>query len=411
MKIKGNFFLSELSMVRIKNRIWSLIKDFFYFQRAIEGPIVRNLYYSGYSSQKRVLIFYLSDGFFRELDFNEGGRTVQFEIFRIVNVFGNLGYCVDLINYNDTRAISLLGKQRYNFVFGFGEAFYQFVKYRSDVISILYMTENHPEFSYREEKIRTEYFKVRHGKHVPLVRSGRFYKLEHLSKTYDFLITLGEIKPFENQYKNPYTIFPSGFSPFGYKLPEKNFLNARRNFLWLGSDAVIHKGLDLLVDIFSSRDDIVLHICGLNKAARELLGIRKKENIHDYGFVNVQSNVFHSIAEQCAYSILPSCSEACATSITTSMSYGLIPVVIKDSGFNRLNVNAVFLEDYKIDYIDKVLTDLSKKNPSELETFSQQVKNFASANFTLEAFESHFRKIILQIIERQGNVIDSNDES
>jgi len=389
---------------KINKKIWPLIKDYFYLQRVTDTPLIKNISFSCDSNQKRVLVFYLSDIYFRDFDMMKSGRTVPYEIFKIINVFSHLGYCIDLVSHNDIKAIKMISEKDYDMVFGFGDAFYEFAELRPEVLSVLYMTEHHPDFSFREEQKRADYFYERHGRRVPLERSGRFYKKEHMSHKYHSVITLSEVKPFENLYKKPYNIYPSGFISREFKFPIKDFEKARRNFLWLGSDAVIHKGLDLLIDIFSSRDDIFLHICGLNDKSRKLLCIPKKENIFDYGFINVQSSEFQDIICKCAYSVLPSCSEGFATSITTSMLYGLIPVVNKDTGFNRLNDMAMFFEDYHVEYIEKSLINLAHINSSDLESLSHKVREFASANFTLEAFELRFLEILTDIIEKPESI-------
>jgi hypothetical protein len=393
---------------KINNKIWPFVKDFFYQQRVADTPLIRNINFSCNGYQKRVLVLYLSDIYFRDFDMTKSGRTVPYEIFKIINVFSQFGYCIDLASHNDIKAIQMLSKKDYDMVFGFGDAFYEFAELRPEVLSVLYMTEHHPDFSFREEQKRADYFYERHGRRVPLERSGRFYKKEHMGHKYDSVITLGEVKPFAKQYKNPYNIYPSGFISRDFEFPVKDFEKARKNFLWLGSDAVIHKGLDLLIDIFSLRDDIFLHICGLNEKSRKLLGIPKRENLLDYGFINVQSPEFQDIIGKCAFSVLPSCSVGFATSITTSMLYGMIPVVNKDTGFNRLNDLAFFFDDYHVESMAKVLNDLADKNPSDLISLSENVKDFASANFTLDAFESRFREIIGDITENPEIVSGKN---
>jgi glycosyltransferase involved in cell wall biosynthesis len=216
----------------------------------------------------------------------------------------------------------------------------------------------------------------------------------------DFIIiALGEIEHYRKQYEKPYSIFPTGFLNSDFVFKHKNHVDARSHFLWLGSSAVIHKGLDLLIDVFRERDDITLHICGLDQLSRELLDIPKRSNIIDYGFISINSDTFLNIAGACSYSILPSCSEGMATSVTTSMLHGMVPVVIKDTGFNRLGEYAIFLDDYKVDYLDDMLSRLAKIDPSELEVLSQKVRAFACRNFSPEAYENQLRSILAEIIQ------------
>jgi hypothetical protein len=80
------------------------------------------------------------------------------------------------------------------------------------------------------------------------------------------------------------------------------------------------------------------------------------------------------------------------------MMHGLIPVVMKDAGFNRLGENAIFLEDYRIDYLDHMLSVLTESDPSELELLSEKAHSFANRNFTPVAYEENLRFILNEII-------------
>jgi len=316
-----------------------------------------------------------------------------------VNILSGLGFGIDIIGCNDVKALEVIKCKNYDLIFGFGENFYQLTNLQPSAISILFMTENHPEFSYQEERKRLDYFYARHKKHIPIFRSGNYYKIKHLEKRYTQIITLSETEPLKNQYDNPYTIFPTGIINPNFVFQNKYHYASRKHFLWLGYNGAIHKGLDLLIDVFSQRQDINLHICGLQDSDRKILKIPKRENIFEYGHVDIKSGIFLEVIEICSFSILPSCSEGCATSITTSMLHGLIPVVIKDTGFNRLGDNAIFLNDYKIDYLDAKLTELASYNPDKLKLLSKKVYDFAHQNFSISKFEDNFKTIILDILK------------
>lgn len=386
---------------KIKKKIWRNIKNLFHLEAASEPGFIQNINYNVTPFQKKLLVSYLTHGFFLNLD-NYTGRTVLLEISKIIKVFSDFGYCIDVIDCNDVKSIELIKDKKYNTIFGFGEVFFRMTQLQPKATSILYLTEQHPEVSYREEKKRLDYFYARHKKRLPIVRSGMFYKIRHLEKKYTHVITLSEIEPLKNQYTQPYTIFPTGIENPNFDLEIKNHYEARKGFLWLGSTGAIHKGLDLLIDIFSAREDINLHICGIHGSDRKVLNIPKKENIFDHGHINIASDTFLEIIKSCSYSILPSCSEGCSTSITTSMLNGLIPVVMRDAGFNRLSDKAIFLDDYRIEYIDGILTKLSNEPPDLISAYSKKVSDFAHKEFSLSTFENNFRKIINDIQEQNN---------
>ena len=403
-------FLSSTFIIKTKEKIWTYIKEFFFFQRVIDTTIVQNINYDSTSTQQKLLICYKTKGYFVDVE-KYLGRTFVNEIFTIIKKFSELGYCIDIVDCDNLKVVELIREKKYDLIFGFGESFYQITTLQPDAISILYMTENHPEFSRHEEKKRIEYFYERKGKHTKLKRSGGYYKLYHLKKKYNQVITLSEIEPLKHQYKKPYSIFPTGIINLQYIFKIKDHALSRKHFLWLGSSGAIHKGLDLLIDIFENRDDITLHICGLTKPDKKLLNIPKIKNIIDYGHINIKSELFLQLVEKCSYIILPSCSEGFSTSIATGMLHGMIPIVVKDTGFNRLGDNTIFLEDYNLEYINSSLSEVSNYLPEKLNIFNKKVFDFGRKNFTISNFEKEFKKIILEILYQKTESSGSLSES
>jgi len=384
--------------MKINNKVWNYIKDYFYYHRISDTPVILNINDDCKGDQKRAVICYLTYSFLCDWGSTNIGRTQPFEIMKIVKTISGFGYAVDIIGCNDLKALVVLKNRKYDLIFGFGEAFYQMTNLHPNAKSILYMTENTPAFSYKQEKERIDYFYQRHGRKINLRRSGKYFKKHHLDKLYSHVITMGEAELLQNSYNNPKSIFPTGLRNIRYSFTEKNHLQSRNNYLWFGSTGAIHKGLDILLDVFYKRDDIILHICGLDKKERKILNIRQKDNIIEYGHVDVNSDAYLELIQKCTYIILPSCSEGFSTAVTTGMLHGLIPIVIKDTGFNRAGDNVILLEDYKVDYLAETINELSCSDPHELSKLSKKVFDFAQENFSLEAFENHFRKIMTEII-------------
>jgi len=385
---------------RLSNKIWRMFKDRFYDQRIADTSLVQNINYSALETQKKAVICYLTASYTRDWESNNIGRTQPFEILSISKVIADAGYCIDIIDCNDTKALAYL-KEKYDLIFGFGETFFQLTQKHPKAKSILYMTEHHPDFADRAEKKRLAYFYERHKKKGRIVRSGNFYKPHHFKNSFSHLITMSEVEPFKNTYTNPYTIFPTGVTNSDFNFEGKQHQSSRHNFLWLGSYGAIHKGLDLLLDVFENRDDIVLHIAGLSEEDEKLLSPKKKDTIINHGYINIKSNTFLEVAKKCSYVILPSCSEGFSTAITTGMLHGMIPIVMKDTGFNRLKENVILLENYEISYLDKKLTEIASKSSKELEQFSNNVHEFARNNFLPASFELNFRKIMQSILNNR----------
>ncbi len=379
---------------KLKNKIWRNIREYFYEQRIADGAVVQNINFDTVKPQKKAVICYLTTSFFADWDTTNIGRTQPFEILAITKNLIGLGYRIDVIGCNDLRALDQLGNKKYDLVFGFGETHYRLTKLHPNAISVLYMTEHHPDFADVAEKKRLAYFYERHHKNARIVRSGNFYKPHHFTISYNHVITMSEVEPFLSEYAKPIPIFPTGVINPKFNPGSKNQALAKKEFLWLGSFGAIHKGLDILLDVFSQREDIVLHIAGLSEEDRNLLQPAKRKNIIDHGFVDIKSDSFLNLVQKCAFVILLSCSEGFSTAVTTGMLHGLIPVVNKDTGFNRMGDNGFLLEDFKVSFVNNALTDLSNLSEDYLETLSQQVIAFAHENLTIHAFDRKINNVL-----------------
>lgn len=394
---------------RLLNKIWESIKDYFYDQRVLDSPVVQNLNYSHLGGQKKAIVCYLTYSHFTNWESTASGRTQPFEIMAIVKILASLGYSIDIIGCNDMRALSYIESKQYDLIFGFGETFYQLAKKQLSAVTVLYMTEQHPDFSFREEQKRIDYFNKRRNKQLKVSRSGKFYKRHHFDRLYTEVIVMGEVDDFLEDYSRPFTVFPTGLVNPNYCFKTKAYTQTRKHFLWLGSPgAGIHKGLDLLLEIFSMRDDLVLHIGGIGEDDKKKVNFPIKNNIIDHGFITINSDFFLKLNDQCSFILLPSCSEACATSVATGMLHGLIPVVMKDAGFNRLKSSAVFLSDFRLDYLNARVDDLANLTPLELETMSRSAYEFAMANFTIQAFSANMFQILESITAANAMGYTSN---
>lgn len=362
----------------------------------IKTPFVKNINLDLTKSQKRVLISYID--YFSTANLNSKmGHTNLLESIQIINVFKEFDYIIDVAHCNSEESLEFLKGEKYDIIFGFGQVFRKISKLNPLAKKIIYVTENHPELSLKNELERNQYFYERTGKKIPLRRSGVYYK-ENDFENIDYAIIMGEKKPFEKYSFKKYNIFPTGFLNKNYIFKNRDIDNSKKNFLWLGSNGAVHKGLDLLIEVFKNYPEINLHICGFNQEEK-YLKIPKLENIINYGRIDIQSQEFLKLADRCSYIILPSCSEGFSTSIGTGMLHSMIPLVCKDTGFNRLDDKVILFDDHKIEYLEKEIINLSLKKDDELEELHEKVYLYARNNFTIEDFTEKFRNIIKGIID------------
>lgn len=272
-----------------------------------------------------------------------------------------------------------------------------------NAIKIVYLTECAPNFSYKHEKERVEYYYKRHKKRVLITRSGKFFN-NKLIKNSNYGIFFG------NQYNKQsfYGLFdlekifllnPTGLINRDY-IPNrnKNFEICKRNFLWFGSTGAIHKGLDILLDVFSKHKDLNLYIAGLNKNEKWLLERYKFcKNIIDCGFIDVYSKNFIKLMNDVAFVILPSASEGMATSVLTCMKHGLIPIVTQNVGIDTDNFG-ITLEEYKVKYIENKILEISMMKNEDIYERYCNLLTYVKNKYELHIFEKDFSEIINKIL-------------
>ena len=175
---------------------------------------------------------------------------------------------------------------------------------------------------------------------------------------------------------------------------------SKRNFLWFGSSGAIHKGLDILLDIFKENKNLKLYIAGLSDTEKWVISHYKDcKNIINLGFVDVQSLEFIEIMDKVAFVLLPSASEGMSTSVLTCMKHGLIPVVTANVGIDVDNIG-IFLDDYKIEYVENKILELSNMDNSKIKELYNNLLLYVDDKFEVKYFKEDFNKIINSILTK-----------
>ncbi|NRB37948.1 MAG: glycosyltransferase [Pseudomonadales bacterium] len=348
--------------------------------------------------QKKVLVSYI-DGHLYETLSGSIYHTNVLEANQIIKFFIDNDFVIDLIHCQEND-FSKIKEKQYDVIFGFGVAFEYFCSRQEKANRILYLTEGTPEFSRNAELKRIEYYYERKNIRCKVSRSGRYFTNKSFENI-DYVISLGDVEQLSGLKIKTYSINPTGLLNKKYSFFKRNFDESKKNFLWFGSEGAIHKGLDLLIDAFEGQKDLTLHVCGLIDKEKNLIKASSK-NIINHNRIDVNGEHFIELVNKCSYIILPSCSEAMSTSVLTGMLHGLIPIVIEDTGFNKLKDKALFLKNYQIDYIEQELTNISKKSNSELEVLHEDIFKYARHEFSINTFTNNLNNTLSEILEKEN---------
>jgi glycosyltransferase involved in cell wall biosynthesis len=204
--------------------------------------------------------------------------------------------------------------------------------------------------------------------------------------------------------KPMYPIPGTGSHSVLYEWPEgKNFEDCRRSYLWLGSDAFVRKGLDLVLDVFARMPQYRLSVCGPVHEDQDFVSAYHKElfetpNIRTIGWVDVGSREFADITTQCIGLICPSCCEGQCGAVITCLHAGLIPIASYESGVD-LNGFGVTLMDCSIEEITRSIEMISSLPAAELQTMARKGWEYARENHSRDCFAREWRRALGAILE------------
>lgn len=345
--------------------------------------------------QKKILISYLDyDRTAYSLRHANVHTNLQ-EMMQMIKVLIDMDYSIDVCACNNEDAALEMPSDYYDVIFGFGDMFRLAKKRNPKAYTIMYMTENPYTISRNGERERIDYFYERTGKRIPFARTGKFY-LENDESLADAVICLGEKKYFNNDKVQ--RIFPSAFKNKKY---EVNVCEKRRNtnFLVFGVKGFVHKGNDLLIEVFQKHPEWNLYMCGreIHEECRRL-GLVLPANVIDCGFVDVSSEKFLELIEICPFVLLPSCSEGMSTSLLTCMGHGLIPVTMRGTGMDELFDYCEYFEDYHLSAIESKIEALAGMDTKKMEKYSNKIYEYANENFALKSFTEHFKKCMEELV-------------
>ena len=171
----------------------------------------------------------------------------------------------------------------------------------------------------------------------------------------------------------------------------------RMHFLWFGSQGVIHKGLDILIDAFRTMPDCILNIYGVPQQEMKIVQPLLSSNIFVHKTCNVMSdNFLTEVVGENVFVVSASCSEGMMSGIATCMLHGIIPIVTKETGYESSSCIFEF-EDYTVEKIQEAIREVNSLSLKDIYKLSQECFEYAHRQFTLEAFRKRFVEIVTEL--------------
>jgi len=357
---------------------------------------------------KKVLIAYITKPFFEGINYS---HTNSLECLTAAEIFNNLGYRVDVIDYNLTKKINYA---QYDIIYGMGSALERAFYYQgtNKQLRIFYATGCNPIYSDVATTLRAREFYLEHN--IILMNSARIVRKSQHAQILlsDAVIVLGNknvLDTYTNidpQRTDRYIKLNAFFyDTYNINLEKKDFSKAKKHFLWFGSGGLLHKGLDILIDIFSKREDIHLHICGNLSNEKGFFNYYKyeltnKKNIIYHGFIDIRSKQFKSIMDICGFVIFPSVSEGGSPALLNTIANGgLIPIITKLTGLD-LSKYGWIIDKPKLKNFEMAIDMVLKLENDELKQKAINIKKHVRAYYSYNKYKENLTNIITGILEK-----------
>lgn len=313
-----------------------------------------------------------------------------------------LGYDVDAIEWNDETFIP---SQRYDVVLDVFTNLRRLAPLLGpDAVKILYCTGGDPDFQNRAERSRVDAVNARRGAScVPRRIVARVRENYESMECADDIVLLGNEKTrgtYPARFHEKITLLPATSSDLGSWRVEKKGPNpSARDFLWFFGSGAIHKGLDLLLEVFSKRPNLVLHVVGHVKAERDFWTAYRREltgmtNIRYHGFINAGDPKFHRVLERCFCFVAPSCSEGMSPAVTTCLSAGLFPIISRETGVSLPSGSGIFLDTCSIEEIDAAVQTVWGMSDMELMGQRENTQSSALREYSRDNYTSRIREFL-----------------
>lgn len=349
-----------------------------------------------------VLLSYINEPFLLQADdpiFNVPFHQCHWESLQIAKIWLELGYAVDVISYQNH---SFIPQKNYDFLIDIRWNIQRLASIiNQDCIKIFHIDIAHNLFNSCAELNRLLALQKRRG----VTLHPRRFEMPNLAIEYaNCAVMIGNdwTKSTFNYINKPiYHIPNSSMQLFPFP-EEKDFENCRKNFLWLGSFGLVHKGLDLVLEAFAEMPDYYLKICGPIKREPDFEEAFYQElyqtpNIQTIGWIDISSPDFQNILNSCIGAVYASCSEGQSGSVITYLHGGLIPIISRECGMN-IEDFGVGLNNCSIEEIKASVQWVANQPAQTLKQMSRKGWEYARANHTREKFTEEYRSAVEQII-------------
>lgn len=346
------------------------------------------------------LLSYVTEPFFAGDGAIPTGHTHFWESWRMARTLQELGFAVDAISYHNTRfrprrSYDVVVDVRWNLERLAPTLGAQCLKLAHlDTASLAYQAA--------AEQRRLDELRERRG---VTLQPRRFEPPNRAAEVADAATVIGNAWTLSTYagVQTPLHRVPVTSTATWDEFPARDFTAARRSFLWLGSSGMVHKGLDLVLEVFAARPELSLTVCGPVAAEADFAAAYRTElyetpNIRTVDWVDVASPAFDAIIRECAALIYPSCSEGSSGAVACAMHAGLVPLISQESGIDVSAEEGVVLPTSRLADIEAVVSEFADRDPQDIEAAARAAWAAARRRHSRAAFTARYRATLERLL-------------
>lgn len=358
----------------------------------------------------KVLVSYLEHVLsWAENDDRFRGHSNNWESREIIRIFNRLGYTVDAISWGNHTFVP---SQKYDAVFDIHLNLQRLSNLLPpETKKILHLTGSYPLYQNSAELRRIEELERRKGRSCSPRRVVPHTELALRSlELADACTLIGNrhtLQTYPPDVRGKIRLVPVSASQLQYVKERADLVPPAREFLFFNGSGAVHKGLDLVLEVFSRHRDLTLHVVGNYDGEADFFEIYADElrgapNIRYHGFLLPDAPAFKEVVARAFCFISPSCSEAVSTAAATCLQIGLFPVISRDCGVTLPAGAGITLEQCSLQEIEQAVLASYGMDEHRLKEEIVKCQEDALHHYSREAFSTEMTRALTAIMGKAG---------
>lgn len=335
------------------------------------------------------------------------GHSNVWESSEIIRCFTRLGFVVDAIAWNDTTFIP---PAAYTAVF---DIHCNLLRYAGkQTRKIFHVTGSYPEYSNHAELERLDAVRMRRSCNLMQRRQVSVHDrhLFNMNLAAAEMVTLigndVTLATFpENMRAKIRPVIATG-AWLPSEVTEADLSSRCREFLWFNGRGAVHKGLDLVLEVFARHPELTLHVVGPYLRERDFVEAYRSElfnlpNIHSHGFLYPGGPAFRKLLQRVRLFINASCSEGISTSAITCMQAGLVPIMSSNCGISMPEGVGWLLRGNSLEEIEATVIHSTSLDDKSLTGMAVACRRLALESYSRSIFSVQMADVLTDVMGKQ----------